>query len=271
MWTSSKVNASAIRTVLRHRYGQFWNKKLARRQRRPYFVHAGSQPASDDRCPLCGLPDSSGHILGGCEQRQMRAMYIARHDKAVGSITKALHRGSAGGSYTVMDACKERDLAAHDVDAKRLPGWLVPSVAREERSRMRPDILRVLGLPAAPSREQIERATTSKHRHTVQIVVVGYTADTRWQENLKQKERQHEALETALRAAGWSVETHILLVGNIGTVYIRGLKALVHLGLRKMEACALLGKLSVHSALVTHDISIVRRRMERVQARAGVG
>jgi hypothetical protein len=112
----------------------------------------------------------------------------------------------------------------------------------------------------------------AKHR------VQGVTRLLRWhhaprcrQEKLKQKERQHEALETALRAAGWSVETHILLVGNIGTVYIRGLKALVHLGLRKMEACALLGKLSVHSALVTHDISIVRRRMERVQARAGVG
>jgi hypothetical protein len=170
-----------------------------------------------------------------------------------------------------MDACKERDLATHDVDAKRLPEWLLPNVAREERSRMRPDILRVIDLPAAPSGEQIERATTSKHRHTVQIVEVGYTADTRWQEKLKQKERQHEALEIALRAAGWKVETRVLVVGNTGTIYKSGLTALIRLGLRKMEACELLGKLSVHSVLVAHDTSMARRRMERVQARAGVG
>jgi hypothetical protein len=274
MWKAQEVQPAALRTALRFRFGSFYNAKLARRYGQPYMRLQKGVPGrgvSDGNCPLCGNPDSNGHILGGCRHSQMQAMYVARHDKAVRSIHKTLLRNAGGAAYTVMDACREEELQEYSADAKRLPEWLLPGVPEEERRRMRPDILRVIGLPAAPTPEQVQEAVRCKHRHPIQIVEVGYTADTKWQEKRDAKKEQHKMLVTALRQAGWTVETYIILVGRTGTVYKFCKAALEQLGTTRQAACALLVKLSVQAVLAAHNIGMARRRLERGQGRAGVG
>ena len=52
----------------------------------PYL--SGEPIATDTRCPLCGDPDSAGHMLGHCKHKELKARYIARHDKAMRKIIK---------------------------------------------------------------------------------------------------------------------------------------------------------------------------------------
>lgn len=171
----------------------------------------------------------------------------------------------------VMDACRAEDLADHDAATARVPAFLLPDVPDADRLRMRPDILRVLGLPATPTEEQIESACISKHRHTVQVVEVGYTSDTRWLEKVQEKKAQHARLVAALTVAGWTVESHVILVGHYGTVYKSGRAALLELGLSKADASSLLEELSVQAVVAAHEIGMARRRLERTRGRDGVG
>ena len=205
MWTAKGTSAALITLVLKARYGLLWNAKLARRYRMQYGVQRWGRPGSaarqgrqgpisDGMCPHCGRPDSTGHILGGCRHARMQAMYIKRHNVAVQLVTRWLRkRSTAGGVYTIMDACKgaAAELEKHKVQGTRLPEWLLPSIPPEQRARLRPDILRILGLPANPSKSDLQLAAANKGKYTVQIVEVGYTTDTNWHETLKNKNRQH--------------------------------------------------------------------------------
>ena len=69
---------------------------------------------------LCGAADSGGHILGGCYNPQLSAMYIKRHNIAVQTIARTLSRGKHGGGYMVMDATS-RDHLPDYADSTRLP------------------------------------------------------------------------------------------------------------------------------------------------------
>ena len=266
----NKVPEAAVRSRFRFAWGQFYNAKLATRYGRP--LRTGGREPSDGNCPLCGLPDSCGHILGGCKHRQLRAMYIARHNHAVRKVAAALCKHTDA-AYTVLDACRADELGTHGADSNRVPEFLLPLAPEAERRRMRPDILRVQGLPPAPTPEQIAGACAAKHMHAISIVEVGYTSDTQWQEKLRQKEGQHAELTAALREAGWTAECLVILLGRTGTVYKRDLAALHSMGIGKAAARTLLTKLSAHAVLAAHDIGMTRRRLERTPAasRAGVG
>jgi hypothetical protein len=170
----------------------------------------------------------------------MQAMIIKRHDAAVRKITQALQRRTRqSGCYTIMDACKAAHLETHGVDAKRLPSWILPDAAdAADLSKQRPDILRILGLPASPTDADIQQAVAHKRRHRIHIVEVGYTSDTRWKEKLAEKQVQHERLRAQLAAAGWDVdpEEHVILLGTAGTLYRQSLRALQGVGQQRNEA-----------------------------------
>eukprot|EP00887_Chlorella_sp_A99_P002003 scaffold18.g2003.t1 len=204
----------------------------------------------------------------------MQALYIRRHDSAVRKIHAALQKGSPTGSaYTVLDACRQDQLAELHADAKRLPAWLLPDTASEEVACMRPDVLRVTGLPPAPTAAEIEAATQNKHRHPIQVVEVGYCSDTRWGEKVQDKLAQHRALLEALAQAGWRVDPdpHIVVLGACGAVYLNGLQALKKLGLTKEQSSTLLTKLHVMATQAVHDILVARRRLERGRPAKGEG
>ena len=91
--------------VLKARWGHLWNRKLAHRYGR----------AASPNCPLCGQPDSAGHLLGGgqphlCTDPAVVRMRIARHDEAVCIIHRDIAKTPLHGDYTIMDAGPLADL-----------------------------------------------------------------------------------------------------------------------------------------------------------------
>jgi hypothetical protein len=277
MWCSKKIGTTVLRTVMKHRMGQFWNKKLAFRRRVPYLLgRAGQAVATNDKCPLCNEPDSTGHILLHCHQRQMQAMYIKRHDGVVRMINQALQRHTKHGNvFTVLDACPAAELTSHIAEAKRLPRWILPAdeISDETLAKMRPDILRILELPSAPTEADIQYVASHKSQYYVQVVEIGYCSDTMWTARVADKLQQHHQLMAALRQAGWNVDErpHVIVLGACGATYLSGQQALAQLGLNKKQSSDLLTKLHLSAAGAAHDISLARRRLERTGSRTGVG
>ena len=95
---------------------------------------------------------------------------------------------------------------------------MLPDMENDLRSKLRPDILRVNGLPfnnVRPPRSPSERGSLQ-----IEIVEVGYCSDTRWEAKLEEKKLQHAQLVHLLREAGWKVaEPRILLFGVGGTIF----------------------------------------------------
>ena len=239
------VSASVIRIRFKAMTGTLWNAKLARRYGRAYLVRNGrihaAEPVSSGLCPLCRKADGVGHMTGECEHTRMKALFIKRHDAAVRKIVRALQRRTRqGGCYTIMDACKAADLGKHGVSGKRLPGFILPTEESDGLEKKRPDVLRILNLPANPTAADIETATRNKADHPVQVVEVGFTQDTRFAEKMAEKQAQHAELVRLLQQAGWPVSYHVILVGVAGTVYKSGSRALRELGMGDKDARALL-------------------------------
>ena len=70
-WASPQVTTSMVTMILKYRYGQLWNMKIAFWQRRAYFPCL--RIPRSDKCPRCGQADSGGHILGGCSVPAFKA------------------------------------------------------------------------------------------------------------------------------------------------------------------------------------------------------
>lgn len=269
----NKVNTRVMRVVMKHRLGVWWHKGKAFKRRAHY---RGVVP-TDGLCPLCGRsPDSGPHTLLEC--CRLKGRQIQRHDAAVRKILKALQRGSRQGNvYTILDACRADQLEELGADAKRVARWLVPqtSVSDEELLRMRPDIVRILELPGAPTEEQIAHATANKEQYTVQVVEVGYCSDLNWRSKMQEKMAQHQKLLQELKAAGWKVDEQpqVIVLGALGAVYLSGREALVRLGLTKAQASKLLAELSVMAVEAAYEITLMRRRLEGgcPTTRVGVG
>jgi hypothetical protein len=261
-----------LRTLWKHRSGQWYSKKTAYRRRGRYCKGRPHGPiAQDPYCPLCGALDGSTHLLLECTHRALKGMHIGRHNKAGRMIQSCLRRHSrAGGTYTVLDVCSQDQLGEQAAAATRIPAWLLPGVDETTRAKLRPDILRVTGLPAHPTEAQIRQARARQSRHRIQIVEVGYAMDTLWRQAYARKEEQHAALTQHLREAGWMVDPpHIVILGACGAVYHSGLQALLALGLGKRQAMDLLTELHHLAVQTAHDITCARRRLE--STRQGVG
>ena len=254
-WTSNQVDFPTRRLVMKVRTGTLYNQKLAKRYKRSH----------SDRCPLCGQPDSVGHILGGCKHRRMKGKYISRHDKAVLKIHRALQKGPRGGHYCLVDAGTMTDVLNEAANGKRLEDWMLPDIDPAARKKMRPDILRITGLRSNATQEEITAALQQKDKHVVQIIEVGYGPDTRWKDTLERKQNQHTKLKEALETAGWKVEVHCIILGNAGTMYNHTLTTLQTLGLDKTAAVKLMGELHIHTVACLRSIILARRRREHNQ------
>jgi ribonuclease HI len=260
-WRSA--SARVVRIALKHRLGQWWHRGMAFRRRAPYH---GGQPPADDLCPVCRAgPDSSGHMLLHCAHRKLKAMAIKRHDEAVRRIHTALARHARDGSvYTILDACKAGQLEELGADAKRLPDWILPQLGEQDRAKLRPDILRILGLPPSPTAAQLAHAAANKGQYTVQIVEVGYCSDYNWRETVQKKMAQHDALIAALQAENWKVDAtpHVIVLGAKGAVFLSGQEALCKLGLTAAKATELLAELSVWAVQMMYEMTLARRELE---------
>jgi hypothetical protein len=232
--------------------------------------------SSTTACPLCGSQDSIGHMLGHCAHSAMRPLYISRHDQAVIHLYRALQKGADGGNFTIIDAGKMQDvLNKLAANGKRLPPWLLPGVDPDTLRRMRPDILRITGLPAQATHEEIAAALLHKSRHKIQVIELGYCSDFNWKQKLEEKKAQHQELIAALREDGWEVEEHYIVLGTKGTIYKDTLATLQQLGLAHKRALALMATLNIHAVTWLATIVTTRRREEQAAAsptaRRGVG
>jgi hypothetical protein len=223
MWKDSQIKWGQCMLTMKARWGQMWTRKMAFR----------FGLASSPNCPLCGEPDSAGHLLGGCSHPEAVAMKISRHDSSVKLVQKAIALSPLGGYYTIMDAGAEKDLPK-DVHGKRLPAWLLPPVdaslteaerAEQEltRKKLRPDILVIEGLSASDTTgpaEAVRSHIASRLKQlTVHVIEVGYTSDIDHEGKSDVKTAQHEALVAELKKAGFEVKYHEpFTLGRCGSI-----------------------------------------------------
>ena len=60
-------------------------------------------PAHDANCPIYNKGiDGASHILAGCHDKQMKAFYINRHNRAVCLIQRAVSKEAKGNNYMIM-------------------------------------------------------------------------------------------------------------------------------------------------------------------------
>ena len=286
-WTNPQITASMVTMILKYRYGQLWNMKIAFRQQRPYLP--GLRIPRSDKCPHCGQADSGGHILGGCKLPVFKAMYIARHDQALRMILQSIVKGDHGGYYIIADIGRA-DLTEHmGVSAKRIPAWLLPdsclaraNIDPADRSRVRPDILLVemtqsecanykRGDHRHPELSTImSHQTTSRtngsagpQRRKVWLIEGGYTSDTRHLEKLAEKKDQHCSLMNALEDRGLDARLMIFTFGVGGTVYKQSKEDMSQLGVDAAGITKTLKEIHLHSVTTAVAIITQRRILDR--------
>ena len=278
--TSSPV----VTQVLKYRFGQLWNMKLAYLQQRPYLP--GWPMPKSTRCPHCGQPDSGGHILGGCEHRVMKSLYISRHDETMRKILRAINKGKHGAFLKIADIGRDELTLDLGVIDKRIPDWLVSDstleacgLAADMRHVLRPDVL----LIEVTHDEQIRYTTAGNHptlgtefyepnrgararllsrKRKIWLLEGGYTADTKHLAKIAEKEQQHMTLLRALRTQGFDPHLQILTFGVGGTVFEQTKTFMHDNGISPNDTTHLLNQIHLHSVQCLHNIVVQRRQLD---------
>jgi hypothetical protein len=139
---------------------------------------------------------------------------------------------------------------------------MLPDIDNDLRMKLRPDILRIRGLPAGATNFPISR--DQRAQYEVQVIEVGYCADTRYKEKMQAKLSQHAELVRYLRDAGWRVQDpHIFLFGVVGTIYKKDLTHLQTLGVSPGNAKKTLTKVQFNSVQRVDKLVKTRRHFSR--------
>ena len=245
-WTSSSIKWYTKANLLKLRWGAFWNKKLAHQRRQPWY----GAPTREATCPVChrGL-DGAGHILGGCEHPELRAIYISRHNQAVQIIHRAVAKGACGNLHCIMDAGKAAELPS-SAQSTRLPHWLRPHhVAPSLWKKMRPDLAYI---------DKRQDGT-----YAVDLIEVGYCGDHNHPEKVAEKLQQHAQLTTLLKEAGHMVRPHTVTLGHTGTIPSSTQHCLRAMGVSQEQVRRTLSKLNTLAATSVEGIVMRRRQLER--------
>ena len=99
--------------------------------------------------------------------------------------------------------------------------------------------------------------TNIKHsckRRKVWILEVGYSSDTKYEENFQEKTQQHQALVHALTQWGYDVHLRPLPLGFAGTVYKSNLESQVDLGITRHQSLSVLRKLHMQAITCLHNL-----------------
>ena len=273
MWNDPDISTKALINTLKYRYGQLWNKKKAFQQRTSYLP--GEPIARNTRCPICREPDSGGHILGGCLHKEMKAMYIKRHDTASRVVLNACSKGAQGSCYVVADVGTMETLAPLGVHGKRIPKWLLTDAHLDSagfdpklRHKLRPDIM-LVDCTTSELERHIHRpnfvisSQKGKGKRKVQIVEIGYGPDTRYADKLAEKKQEHAELARLLIVQGYDVEILPFILGNGGTIYKSCQDTLSALGISRPCIQKTLQKLHRHAVQTLQTIVTHRRILER--------
>ena len=260
-----------ILNVIRARFGRLYNQKLACR-----FGHA-----HDDSCPLCGLPDSAGHILGECKQKDMKSLAIERHNAAGRIIAQTIRQGSLGNCVMVGDignAGKCSTLNLHDT---RVPEWLLSDGdlrrADTNRTMARPDLM-LINITTQEAQRLHKRKKRDRNGYRtnmlssrpdvqaikVLIIEVGYASELRYKDKKRDKLAQHQKLSSALTQAGYQCEILPMVLGTTGGVFHSNLDSMRQAGISHERSITTLRQLSKHSRDYMQTIIDLRRQLEKL-------
>ena len=264
------VPHKTLRNILLARFGGLYSQRMARR-----YGHA-----QNIDCPLCKLDDGAGHILGGCAHRDMKAMYIERHNAAGRFIAQEVRNGKHGNHVMIGDVGNAEKCMGLDFHSNRLPEWLLSdedcSTADSIRAKLRPDLMLIsttnqtaARLDACKKRAQHGRRcgmlSTGHPDHPVKIMIVeiGYTSETRYDNKLQEKLAQHDRLKQALTSVGFEVNILPVILGTTGGVFNSNIDSFRAMGITQERALHLINKLSKHAIDYMQTIIDLRRLMQR--------
>ena len=278
MWQSCPYKL--VKNILQIRYQLLWTGSKALQISRPYKTTAGV--STDGLCHICPLshthgraPDTSGHILGSCRHPELKACYIARHNKALVRIHSAFLLGSKASSMMILDATSRKKLPT-GVYHNRIPQWMLPSVTPAILDALRPDILLLDGFPLveAPPLSVLNLSPAHlrriQKRCTLVVAELGYTFEPLYPDRLTEKRQQHLYLITLLRTAGWNIAfnladldyVHFVLLGTSGTIFCNAHSTLISLGILPSQVYKVLSSLHTHAVQSAFSIVNLRRRLE---------
>jgi ribonuclease HI len=249
-WDSPQVSDAGRTQVLKARYGVLWNAKIAMRMGKAYPF--GAHGISRGDCPLCHAPDSAAHMLGGCRDPHMRALFTARHDKAARILIEHMRKGAHGSFYMLADVGTPSSLEPLGVKDKRIPRWIIP----EEAHTTRVDIL----MAHVPVHRTPRGTRHLRPGTTIDVVELTYRADHRRNEARAEKEEQHARTLACLRARGYNVRYHIWDISNTGAMTSDLARSAAELGVQDPDA--LLGALHEHTVAALLGIVTERRQRE---------
>ena len=258
------------RSALRWRHGCLWNNKLAKRWGK----------SNTDKCPLCGEPDSAGHITGSCRHPEMQRMYIERHHHTGRILLRAIAKGSMGGDLVMADL-GTRDKCTSDgapvLEKNIVPPSLLPPFPPDagsestpnSKTKMQPDALLVHN--ASPCRSCECNCTKGhcpgcKPNISFTIVEFKYCRDTAPQDQLTACMQKHAQLSQQLQLNCYGqqhIKTLPILVGTSGTVYnSHTLDNMEALGISPYHAKKCASKMHLEAIKFLHSIIQTRRRLE---------
>jgi ribonuclease HI len=256
--------------ITRYWYGCLYTQKMAHRFKQ----------APNDLCPMCKSPDSGTHLLGACTHPAITKHRIQRHNDVVRAIGRLLRLSTdlpLRNSHIIMDAGKAADAIIGNSEDHRIPQWMLPSLPKEQRLKLRPDLL-CLTLPTDTTLQALLATLQGSDRvmehlkdtQTIYLLEVSLCGDLRYEQHFTHKQGQHQLLKEALQAEGWTVKLlDPLLFGIGGSLYRHTtdiLTTLLHIPLHHVNST--LNKIQVRAAHKAWDIVRARRDHDRP---AGLG
>ncbi len=244
-WTlADNLSQKDIQTALKIRYGVLVTNRILHRY----------NPAHTQQCPLCTEDDSITHAMLQCRHPDIHKLHVARHGTGVYTTATAIKQGTQGGGFLIIDA------EGHQT-YRLLPSWLLPPALQCSR----PDIVFIPTFnPDQYSPQQLAQLSiNTKAHHTVHIVEFGYCYDFKIHEAIHLKQLQHRSLVLALRARGWHVKQHQIIVSITGIFPGTTADTLQQLGLSKTTTNSLLRSLHIHSLRTATSIYRSRQKLAR--------
>ena len=225
--------------------------------------------------------DGISYMLGSCTHPMMKAVFIERHKIAARMLLKLLLKGSHGNCYILADVDSTTRLGDLGVLDSVLPNWLVSDseLVCEKfcRGTLRLDILITiaqleLGELPLPSQQDMHMHESglvcSAAGQIVWIVEVGYCAATRYHDNLREKQQQHERLTQILQSKGFTVHVLPVLLGNTGELFRSTLSNIKLAGAGADRISKLASRLSTYAQKSMQSIIQMHRSPCRASFRA---
>jgi hypothetical protein len=259
----SKTREATV--LMQIRTGNVYNQKHAHRW--------GWSP--DACCPLCGMADSTTHILSACQHKPMNNMVAERHNQAGRLIAAAVDESGKGGGLVFTDVGRAEHMAAagleHLPNMKRaIPTWLVAPTLQHLLGGVGsiPDAILVEHTdPTAPECTPDSIPIGSRR---VTLIEIKFCPDTLPGAQLERARTQHKALSDLLTSSGSTVRVLPILLGIGGTMYQRHTQqALWDLGIPHTRTTRLLHELS--QLAIQKAVALIGMRRVEAAKRGGRG